>query len=613
MKKRYLIPLVILVALILYVVFSGLSRDLFNTLRLKRYWQKNYSMVPPKSQNPEFSFKRVAKAQKDGCFFSVGNENNQYAAKGIDIEACLAEGGNPKANQSYIWCSTEEAGKLFYGTASNYLCQSFMNFSRNDSLHDNCLACEWKYSMFGAQNDLIGFYGDFRPPHAYVFDPETGEHIDITPYEDPLLQHTLGLRAAGSIDSIVFFAGPGMGKNPGELQGIRIFAFDAITNDFLESVQLDSLLAEYHLQPDNVRRCACVNESLYIGLSAKDLKEENKKIGIVLKWTGNRHDLFKCQLVARVPGPVNEITLHNDRLYLHTWPTINMGHANSDEVKIESVSSIYMSSKIEACGLTEDHIDSWEKVWDYSKYDPDDFVWQAYSGGKMISYNGYLYYGTLHMPMANFLMMKLKKDDASTWEMLNGLLGSHRAITVFRCKDFSLKEPEVEIVFGMEELPVYDTEKKKWKTEANKLNKKPLSGPMGIWSPFNHYTWSMEELDGKLFIGTKSFFRMVPEMVSAMSDKMVSRLQKRIDTTKCIRSEIINVSGLYIPSNWVGGDLFYLTKDSNIPLNITSDGFGNQYNYGMRSMTRIRDKLYVGTANPYNLTEKGGYELIEVR
>lgn len=612
MKKRYYVLPGFVLALILYLYFSGTLRHFSNSIKLKRYWQKHYSMVPPSAPGVDYSFHRVAKAQKDGCFFEVGSERNYYEPRGIDADLCEQEGGVSKSNQSYLWCSTRSSGKLFYGTVSNYLCQSYMNFQRNDSIHDRCLACEWEFSRFGLEHDLIGFYGDYRPPQICVYNPQTGENTDITPYNDTLLYTTLGIRAAFSSDGLVFLSGPGMGGRPGEIRGLRIFVFDGETNDYLGSAVLDSLLASHRLLPKNIRRCSRINGSVYLGLTAKDLTDDGREMGLVLKWTGDREDLFSFQIVGRIGEPVDEICAHNNRLYLHTWPSVKMNEKDMDSATIESVSSIYMSSEVPATGLSEAQADGWKKVWDYSMYEPDEYTWKSYIGGEMLSYNGYLYFGTLHMPFANFLLMELRNQEAPRWEMLNALLGTHRACAIFRCSDFAGEQPDVDLVFGMEKLPVYDAKTGKWSFRNNKLNKAPLSGPMGMWNPFNHYAWSMEELDGKLFFGTKSFFRMIPEMLSSMSDRMIQRLQKRIDTDRYSGCAIIDVNGLQVPADWVAGDVFYLTADSNVPVPVTTNGFGNPYNYGMRCMTGIGDRLYVGTANPYNLAPEGGYELVEV-
>lgn len=51
--------------------------------------------------------------------------------------------------------------------------------------------------------------------------------------------------------------------------------------------------------------------------------------------------------------------------------------------------------------------------------------------------------------------------------------------------------------------------------------------------------------------------------------------------------------------NDAGADLFVLTNDGATIKTVTNNGFNNQYNYGVRTLSSIGDKLIVGTANPF--------------
>jgi len=198
MKKRYYFLIFIL---IIIVVISQLkiTRTISNTIRLRRYWQENYSMIPPgPDKSIDFDYTLIAKAINDECFFHVGSPENYYSSTQIDCDDCNDRGGKPKANQSYVWSMAEGNGKLFFGTATNYLCQSYMNYSRNDSIHSECQVCEWGASTVGMNYTSNDFYGDFRPPKIYVFNPLNDSLTDLTPYNDEYLNKTLGIRAAGS-------------------------------------------------------------------------------------------------------------------------------------------------------------------------------------------------------------------------------------------------------------------------------------------------------------------------------------------------------------------------------------------------------------------------------
>jgi len=613
MKKRYYFILIIIL-IVLIVSQLKITKTISTTIKLKNYWQDNYTMVPPAAtENVDFNFRLIDKAIKDECFFYVGSPANHYSYHQINCDSCREQGGRPKANQSYIWSMAEADGRLFYGTASNYLCQAMVYYQRYDSISNDCQVCEWGASTVGMGLTGNDFYGDFRPPKILVYDPANDSLIDITPYDDENLQKTLGIRVGGECNSLVMVAGPGMGEGAGELKNVILYVFDASTLNYLGSFQLDKYLAdEYGLMPDNVRRCVNVDDKLYIGLKAKDLNDQDNEVGVVLRWDGNPDDIFNFTLVGKFPYPASDLCLHNNRIYIQSWPVIDKASLDSGDPKIKRPSALVMGPPMPPEGLSEMHISSWQKVWDYSSYEPDSLTSLGYMGGSMASFDGYLYFGTFHIPMANMHMLRLYNNDASRLDMMNALLATHRAICVFRCPDFDTEVPEIDIMFGMEELPVYNHDNKRWEIAANKLGKKPLMGKMGIWSPFNHYTWAMEVHQGKLFIGTKSFFRAVPPIVSAMGSRISGYINKMIRRTDLDESDFVKVDSLNCPREWLGGDLFMISPRDDQAIPITTTGFGNSFNYGIRTLISIDDHLYVGTANPYNLAKEGGYELIQL-
>ena len=612
MKKRYIILIVLVIAVIL-ISQLNITRSIKTTFQLKKYWQENYTMVPPgNSGKIEFTTKLISSAPTDECFFSVGNPDNYYSPTGVDCDECTEKGGKLKANQSYIWSMTKAKGNLFYGTVSNYLCQAMMYYERYDSIHNDCRACEWEASKIGMSYTNNDFYGDYRPPLMFAYKPDSKVVVDITPFQDENLSKTLGIRAAGSCKNLVLMAGPGMGDEPGKLKSVFIYVFRADNFEYLGSYLLDDFLKEeFSLTPDNVRRCVTINDVLYIGLSAKN--DEGKEIGIILRWDANPEDPFTFRLVGKSPYPFADLCEHNNRIYAQSWPSLDKEIEKQENPTIQWVSSVIMSPIISPVGLTENDAENWKKVWDYSEYDPDELTSMGYIGGAMVSFNGYLYFGNFHFPMANLHLFKLQRDSASTIKLLNAALATHRANAVFRCADFSIDKPEVDLVCGMEKLPAWNNEKEKWEIVPNKLGKKPLSGQMGMWNPFNHYTWSMEVHNDMLFIGSKSFFRTVPSMASGMGNRVTKILQKQIDKAGFPKESYTKVDSIYCPAEWLGGDLFALTKTSNELIPVTTTGFDNPFNYGMRNLISIGDCLYAGTANPYNLAENGGYELYQVK
>ncbi len=611
MKKR---TLVFLILAVVVIVISQLpaTKTISTTFKLKRYWQDNYSMIPPENTSDiHFDTKFITSAIRDECFFGVGSDRNYYSYSEIDCEDCEEQGGKPKANQSYVWSMTKGNGDLYFGTATNYLCQAMMYYSRYDSIRNDCQVCEWGASPVGMKITDNDFYGDFRPPKMYTYDPKNDNLLDITPYDDENLAKTLGIRAAGNCKDLVLFAGPGLGEEAGALSSVYFYVFNSTSKQYLGSFLLDSFLEnEYKLHPNNVRRCVTINDILYVGLTAFD--ENGQDLGVVLRWDADPENLFDFTLVGTTPYPAADLCEHNNRIYIQSWPSVDTDIESMENPEIEKISSVIMSPEIAEEGLTEKDINSWKKVWDYSEYDPDRLTAMGYIGAAMVSFNGYLYFGNFHFPMANLHLIELQ-NEGSKLELLNGALATHRANAVFRCADFSVENPDVDVVCGMEKLPAWNEEKEKWEIVPNKLGKKPLSGQMGMWNPFNHYTWAMEVHDDMLFISTKSFFRTVPTMASAMGSRISNIVQKRIDNAGIPKEMYTQVDSISCPGAWLGADLFALTKNSDELIPVTTTGFDNPFNYGVRNIISIGDNLFAGTANPYNLSEDGGYELYEIK
>lgn len=64
-----------------------------------------------------------------------------------------------------------------------------------------------------------------------------------------------------------------------------------------------------------------------------------------------------------------------------------------------------------------------------------------------------------------------------------------------------------------------------------------------------------------------------------------------------------------------GADLWRMDQPTKAAIPENLSGLGNYLNYGLRSMATSADgkTLYVGTANPFNLEAKGGWELRQLK
>lgn len=114
----------------------------------------------------------------------------------------------------------------------------------------------------------------------------------------------------------------------------------------------------------------------------------------------------------------------------------------------------------------------------------------------------------------------------------------------------------------------------------------PLSGfAPGFDNPFNGYFWQMESHDGWLYLGTFDWSVMLrysertnwPQPFTAMLDR-------------------------YGMENFIamrGGAELYRSRDGENWLPVTTQGFGNPYNYGIRTLQSTPHGLAAGFVNPF--------------
>jgi hypothetical protein len=103
----------------------------------------------------------------------------------------------------------------------------------------------------------------------------------------------------------------------------------------------------------------------------------------------------------------------------------------------------------------------------------------------------------------------------------------------------------------------------------------PLSGlPDGFGNPFNVHFWRMQEHNGALYLGTNDLswaFRVIPGVDAFLQQEY-------------------------------GFDL-YKTENGTAWTQVTRDGFGDQFNFGARTLASTPDGLFLGTVNYVTGTE----------
>ncbi len=527
--------------------------------------------VPSAQVNPQL----LAKAEPDECFHGIGDPANEFGATTCDD-------GTWKVNQAYVWGLTQRRRTLWFGTAPNVHCLVVGTFLGQEIPHQtDSWVCEFGQSQVSPP--LPGAIGDWRPPQIFSFDLRRQTLTERTPL-DPLLATTVGIRSAGSQGRVALLAGPGL------LGGVNLFAFDTKTGAYLGS----HTLPDY----DNIRKWISTGGALYtaVGVTTGG--------GRVLRWTGNLLDPFQFVEVGILGSEGAELEVHDGHLFVSTWPDVT-GAADNPATMRQRSASLWMSPPVPDGGLTAEHAAGWQQVWSALDYDPDPVSAMVYGGGALVSFGGELYWGTMHVPLlgavAHFTVYGVPADDV---DLLLAVLGTHRAISIFRGDDFGTDAQDVELLYGLGRLPTYDSVAGAWTIAPNVMGEDPLYGLAGFGNFFNNYTWTMEVFAGDLYVGTMDWSYLVRGLLQVLADQFDVALPE---------SEVLALAEFY------GADLLRFPEPGAPAVLASSDGVGNYTSYGIRTMVASRRALYLGMANPMNLLTdptdafpEGGWELLRL-
>lgn len=535
------------------------------------YLQEQFGTYPSTTVAPVNPPQLLAKAESDECFNGIGEV---YPAGPPCSE------GVEKVNQAYVWSLVKPNDTTWFGTGANLACQtaggalsflsSFLRFQTPE------MVCEFRKGQYA---DVINYgpLGDWRPPKIYAYETLSDTLIDKTPIDDPYVNRVYGIRFAASHNGVVLMGGPG---RIGFLDAIYLFAYDADSGDFLGSWRS----REYR----NLRRAVNYNDQLYIALA------RNTGEGRVVRWVGDKSNPFVFSSVAELPVSPYEIAMHNNRLFVTTSPN----------AELNLTSGLYMSPEIPSEGLNELHMNAWQMKWQASDYEPDAFVASAYGGGALASFEGRLYWGTLHVPMSaweQFALRNLFKVPFK--DIFTGVLAASRASSLFSAENLAVDDPDIAIEYGYEEMLVH-VDDLGWTATPNKMNQSPVQGLAGFGDPFIGYIWSMANHKDSLYIGTMDQREISADLIDALiTSGKVSQYIRALDNQPGLR----------------GADLYQIPSGSRTVQAIDRSGFGNYTSYGVRNIVSDGQDLYLGMANPANLlTDKtdalpeGGWELIRL-
>lgn len=493
----------------------------------------------------------LSKASPDECYYGVG-EANEYDPEGFDLEQCLSNDGQPKANEAYLWGMTKAGDNIFFSSYANAVCTNTNNAHPFDSTEI------WVCERNKENNTNPVVERDFRPPSIYLYNTQTGiqKRLAVKAEDIPILNNTVGLRSAANQQGVAIVGGPSKERNQ-----INLFAFNAQTG-----APLGAKILPYH----NIRRWIEAKGALYCGVSSLDTG------GAVLKWVGNLNDPLKFEVVGQhISIGVAYLTFHDGRLFVSTWPNTDFIYLakdlliNTSNPDANVDASIWMSPVIDD-ELNGGHADKWEKVWSIYDYEPDNLCAYLTGGGPLVSYNGWIYWSTMHIKNQATLYLGVKGITMNKEEKAYTEKGAYRATAVFRGRNLNNPATKtIELLYGEELLDSY-TARDGWRKVPNRMNsvtRKPKYGHSGFGNLANNYMWAAEIYKGKLYFAT-------------MDD--------------------------------LGADLYCFpnTESEAKPVNVF--GLGNMANFGIRNLVADDDYMYVGTANHYSLSTFTAEELLGI-
>ncbi|MFI1014828.1 hypothetical protein [Streptomyces sp. NPDC020965] len=538
--------------------------------------------TPPGVRKNGVSATKVAKAPIDECFRSIGGSRPAPEADG----SCPS-GFAPKRNQAYAHGGVRGGDHVYFGTSANLTCGGpGLLGPYSPSLRTKNLVCEGSQGPGAAR--FGDNWGDWRSPHIYRVNADTEKTEDITPTPEqaPGMSSMMGVRGQAYHDGVVLLAGPRLTPGGG-VSGLNVLAYEASTGRFLG----EKLLPEY----SNMRTGVVIGGELYVG--ARATGGTFGAGGVVLKWTGDRADPFRFEVVAAgLPHEPAYLTGHDGRIVTANWSTFRPGQA------VGGSPEMYLSPALPARGgLTKADATRWKPVFQLSDYEPDPVIAQAGMFGALTSWKGRLYFSTMYYPTYNTVNAWAYYGRPSTEiGRLNTYVNAERGLQVFEMTDPGKATQKVSLLYGDRTVPVYDKATRNWVPKENNLKQKPRFGPSGFGNRWNNYSWQMTVFNDQLYLGTGDFSNFLPEHAELMKDPALFGVSAV--TAELLKPVVNSVSAVY-----GGSDTWRMTDPNRPATPFNLDGYGNRLAHGVRFWVPFEEKgkLFTGSATFANLANRG--------
>ncbi|SEL79404.1 hypothetical protein [Streptacidiphilus jiangxiensis] len=539
---------------------------------------------------PILNVQKVAQAPVDDCFASIGGAHPVPSANGT-----CPTGYQPKIDGNYVWSAARSGDYGYYGTLSNLTCgASFWDGDTTPETVPGAQVCE--FGKGPAASTLGAEYGDTRIPRVLRVNADTQKVEDITPTGDPILQRTLGLRAAASNNDVVLFFGQLVGDTSQNLNsGLAAFAFEGSTGKFLGSHAFSNIVSARN-------GVVASDGNLYVAA-----RQAGGLGGEVLKWTGNKTNPFQFDTVGTLPNDAGYLATFGNHLVVSGWGTQPAGQNGA---VVGGPSKIWMSPAIPSTGLTTADAGSWNSIFSWDQYDPDPAVAKGIDFGGIQEWNGDLYVGSYNPAALGAVetLWKTYGQPSGDVAKMRDMTGANRAVTIFRIHAPGTAQQTTTLLYGEKTLPVYDPTTKTWGNKPNLLGQTPKFGPSGFnGNPGNAYAWTFTVFQNKLYMATFDETGLIsPSAPFTKTD---------IGFTSTTEQLLQNVVGPSLKATLGGGDVWRMDDPNQPAVAETLNGFGDSSEHGVRVFLPFEDKgeLYAGLASAYNLdsstVNRGGWVL----
>lgn len=545
----------------------------------------------PPTALPKLKLGQVTTAKPDECFQSIG-----AGGPAPDAEGNCPTGYKPKFNNQYVYGSATIGDWMYYGSVGNIICSGGFTYLESVPIYaTKDSACEGPGGPNGRKLGWNGF-GDMARFNVTRHNSVTGNTEDITPTDEqaPLLKYGTGMRGVGAKDDVVLMANLTLNTTGTAYQGIALEAFEASTGRHLG----ETLMPEYF----NMRNGTLINGELYFG--ARLAGAGTGAGGAILKWTGDKQDPFKFEVVAS--GLKSEpafLTLHEGHIISAGWTVIGK------KVPVGTEAEMYRSPEVPADGgLTAATADAsnWPRIFKMSDLEPDPVVARSMNFGDLTSYKGQLLFSTYTYagyPTVNAFAYYGKPADEAGRVMT--YVNAERATSVMSMDDPGTTDQKVRLLYGDAKLPVYNTDTKQWVPTDNVLHQTPKFGPAGFGNRYNTYNWMWTQYKGSLYMGTFDSTSVLDGTMEGLNPSLMQLSPLTVDLLKPLTKTLYTVFG--------GADTWRF-DDPNLPaVPENLNGFGNRDSNGVRAWGAFpeQNKLLVGMATWANL--KNGWKLNQLQ